>query len=287
MSTSSAGGIALVAIFLNWRGAGPRLMTTFSVLLGLTFLVGTFLGGWHALFEWDLAPGPDTCAAVGVSEITGNLSDLLGKPLAIPSCKDAMWRLPDASWGLSMAGWNSIVSTDPDRAELLFRLAAANARHGERTGAAMTLSSNRRQEMLRVDHAGEYGAVAIYRGQLAVFERQQGRERITGQLKEMAAQEQEHLDAFDKLLNAGSVRPTALSPVWNAAGFALGAATALLGEKAAHACTEAVETVIEEHYGDQITELEAVGRNRAGGDDDEIPQRGSGAQGTRDKRGRG
>jgi len=123
----------------------------------------------------------------------------------------------------------------------------------------MTLTPNRREEMLRVDHAGEYGAVAIYRGQLAVFERQSGRERITGQLKEMAGQEQEHLDAFDKLLNAGSVRPTALSPVWNAAGFALGAATALLGEKAAHACTEAVETVIEEHYGDQIVELEAAG----------------------------
>ena len=123
----------------------------------------------------------------------------------------------------------------------------------------MTLTPNRREEMLRVDHAGEYGAVAIYRGQLAVFERQSGKERITGQLKEMAGQEQEHLDAFDKLLNAGSVRPTALSPVWNAAGFALGAATALLGEKAAHACTEAVETVIEEHYGDQIAELEAAG----------------------------
>ena len=123
----------------------------------------------------------------------------------------------------------------------------------------MSLTANRREEMLRVDHAGEYGAVAIYRGQLAVFERQAGRERITGQLKEMAGQEQEHLDAFDKLLNAGSVRPTALSPVWDAAGFALGAATALLGEKAAHACTEAVETVIEEHYGDQITELEAAG----------------------------
>jgi len=123
----------------------------------------------------------------------------------------------------------------------------------------MSLTLNRRQEILRVDHAGEYGAIASYRGQLAVFERQPDRERITGQLKEMAGQEQEHLDAFDKLLNAGSVRPTALSPVWNAAGFALGAATALLGEKAAHACTEAVETVIEEHYGDQITELEAAG----------------------------
>jgi ubiquinone biosynthesis monooxygenase Coq7 len=113
--------------------------------------------------------------------------------------------------------------------------------------------------MLRVDHAGEYGAVAIYRGQLAVFGRQTGRERITAQLAEMAGQEQEHLDAFDKLLAAGRVRPTAMSPVWNAAGFALGAATALLGEKAAHACTEAVETVIEEHYGDQVAELEENG----------------------------
>ena len=75
----------------------------------------------------------------------------------------------------------------------------------------------------------------------------------------MAEQEQAHLDAFDKLLASGRVRPTAMSPVWNAAGFALGAATALLGEKAAHACTEAVETVIEEHYGDQVAELEAEG----------------------------
>lgn len=123
----------------------------------------------------------------------------------------------------------------------------------------MSLPSSRRHEMLRVDHAGEYGAVAIYRGQLAVFGRQAGRERITGQLTEMAQQEQAHLDAFDTLLASGQVRPTALSPVWNAAGFALGAATALLGEKAAHACTEAVETVIEEHYGDQVAELEAAG----------------------------
>jgi ubiquinone biosynthesis monooxygenase Coq7 len=123
----------------------------------------------------------------------------------------------------------------------------------------MTLSRNRREEMLRVDHAGEFGAVNIYRGQLAVFERQHGKERIVGQLKEMAGQEQEHLDAFDHMLTAGSIRPTAMSPVWNAAGFALGVGTALLGEKAAHACTEAVETVIEEHYGDQVAELTEAG----------------------------
>lgn len=123
----------------------------------------------------------------------------------------------------------------------------------------MTLSRSRRDEILRVDHAGEFGAVAIYRGQLAVFERQHGRERIVGQLKEMAHQEAEHLDAFERMLAAGHVRPTALSPVWNAAGFALGVGTALLGEKAAHACTEAVESVIEEHYGDQTAELETAG----------------------------
>ncbi len=125
----------------------------------------------------------------------------------------------------------------------------------------MTLSRNRREEMLRVDHAGEFGAVSIYGGQLAVFERQHGKDRIVGQLKEMAAQEQEHLDAFDRMLTAGNVRPTALSPVWHAAGFALGVGTALLGEKAAHACTEAVETVIEEHYGDQVAELREAGED--------------------------
>lgn len=123
----------------------------------------------------------------------------------------------------------------------------------------MSLQRARRDEMLRVDHAGEYGAVAIYRGQLAVFERQNGKEKIVGQLREMRDEEQDHLDAFDRMLAAGHVRPTLMSPVWNAAGFALGVGTALLGEKAAHACTEAVETVIEEHYGDQVTELTEAG----------------------------
>jgi ubiquinone biosynthesis monooxygenase Coq7 len=130
--------------------------------------------------------------------------------------------------------------------------------------AASGLDAKRREEMLRVDHAGEYGAVAIYRGQLAVFDRQHGKDRISGQLHEMAGQEQVHLDAFDKLLGQHHVRPTALSPIWSAAGFALGAATALLGEKAAHACTEAVETVIEEHYGDQVAECEAAGETELG-----------------------
>ncbi len=110
-------------------------------------------------------------------------------------------------------------------------------------------------EILRVDHAGELGAVAIYRGQQAVFEAG-GRTQITGELAEMEAHEAVHLAAFDKLLTERGVRPTVLTPLWRLAGFALGAGTALLGEKAAHACTEAVETVIEEHYAGQIVELE-------------------------------
>jgi ubiquinone biosynthesis monooxygenase Coq7 len=115
--------------------------------------------------------------------------------------------------------------------------------------------SARLAEILRVDHAGELGAVSIYRGQRAVLGEARGRERIAGQIAEMETQEAEHLARFDRLLTERRVRPTALAPVWRLAGFALGAGTALLGEKAAHACTEAVETVIEAHYAGQIAEI--------------------------------
>ena len=110
-------------------------------------------------------------------------------------------------------------------------------------------------EMLRVDHAGEYGAVAIYRGQQAVFKRNAKTREIAEQLAEMEAEEQKHLDAFDKLLVERNVRPTAMTPLWNVAGYGLGVVTALMGEKAAHACTEAVENVIEQHYGAQVEEV--------------------------------
>ena len=115
----------------------------------------------------------------------------------------------------------------------------------------------RAEEMIRVDHAGEHGAVAIYRGQRAVFDRARGKGRIARQIAEMEAQEQDHLDAFDKLIMERKVRPTALMPLWSVMGYALGVGTALIGEKAAHACTEAVEDVIEGHYQDQVEELEA------------------------------
>ena len=109
----------------------------------------------------------------------------------------------------------------------------------------------RMAEILRVDHAGELAAVQIYRGQKAVM----GSRPLARQFEEMESEEAVHLARFDALLTERRVRPTVMAPVWRLAGFALGAGTALLGEKAAHACTEAVESVIEEHYAEQITEL--------------------------------
>jgi len=116
-------------------------------------------------------------------------------------------------------------------------------------------SRRRRAEILRVDHAGEYAAVHIYRAQRAVFEGRAGREAVAADMGEMQAQEAVHLARFEAMLNAERVRPTVMTPVWRLAAMALGTGTALMGEKAAHACTEAVESVIEEHYADQIAEL--------------------------------
>ena len=110
-------------------------------------------------------------------------------------------------------------------------------------------------EMLRVDHAGEYGAVAIYRGQRAVFGALPHKQDVAKKVEEMEAGEAEHLKTFDRLLVERGVRPTLLGPLWNAAGFGLGAVTALMGEKAAMACTEAVEDVIEKHYAEQAEDL--------------------------------
>ncbi|MDP3658590.1 demethoxyubiquinone hydroxylase family protein [Phenylobacterium sp.] len=115
--------------------------------------------------------------------------------------------------------------------------------------------ADRLAEILRVDHAGELGAVSIYRGQRAVLGEAASQVRIAGQLQEMEAHEARHLARFETLLSERRVRPTALAPIWRLAGFALGAGTALMGPKAAHACTEAVETVIEAHYADQIAEI--------------------------------
>ncbi|WP_379923029.1 demethoxyubiquinone hydroxylase family protein [Erythrobacter sp. R86502] len=110
--------------------------------------------------------------------------------------------------------------------------------------------------MIRVDQAGEFGATRIYEGQLAVMG---DRGPHSAEIRHMAAQEAEHRAKFDALLARRGVRPTALHPIWSAAGYGLGAFTALLGPEAAMACTAAVETEIDKHYTDQLDALQASG----------------------------
>lgn len=107
------------------------------------------------------------------------------------------------------------------------------------------------ERVVRVDHAGEYGAKRIYAGQLAVL----GKGPAGAAIRHMAEQEERHLAAFERIMADRRVRPTALMPIWHVAGFLLGAGTAILGERAAMACTVAVEEVIDEHYKGQIDAL--------------------------------
>ena len=135
-----------------------------------------------------------------------------------------------------------------------------SVKRGKRPAAPGISPSADTESMIRVDHAGEYGAVRIYEGQLAVLGNRPAAKKTAQAIRKMAKQEQDHLKAFDRLVNERRVRPTALAPVWHVAGFALGAATALMGEKAAMACTAAVEEVIDDHYASQIARIK--------GDDD-------------------
>ena len=116
--------------------------------------------------------------------------------------------------------------------------------------------SKSRDEMIRVDQAGEFGATRIYAGQLAVMG---DRGPHSAEIRSMAEQEAGHRAEFDALIARRGVRPTALQPFWNVAGFALGAGTALIGPEAAMACTAAVEEEIDRHYSQQLDELERDG----------------------------
>ncbi len=111
--------------------------------------------------------------------------------------------------------------------------------------------AERLARIVRVDQAGEFGAVRIYAGQRAVLRHGPEAEVV----REMADQEQRHLETFDRLIAERRVRPTALNPLWRIAGYALGATTALIGPKAAMACTVAVEDVIDAHYAGQLDAL--------------------------------
>jgi ubiquinone biosynthesis monooxygenase Coq7 len=116
----------------------------------------------------------------------------------------------------------------------------------------MNALSRRSERMLRVDQAGEYGATRIYAGQLAVMGT---RAPHSTEIATMAAQEAEHQARFDALIAQRGVRPTLLQPLWSVAGYALGAATALIGPEAVMACTAAIETEIDLHYTQQVDEL--------------------------------
>ena len=108
--------------------------------------------------------------------------------------------------------------------------------------------------MIRVNQAGEYGAAQIYKGQLAVMG---DNAPDSSAIHHMAEQEQRHLDAFDEMITNRGVRPTALQPFWQVAGYALGATTAMMGPRAAMACTAAVETEIDRHYQEQLDALDS------------------------------
>ena len=108
------------------------------------------------------------------------------------------------------------------------------------------------ESMLRVDQAGEYGATRIYAGQLAIMGTRTPAARA---IAAMAVQEERHRMTFDAMIARRGVRPTLLQPIWNVAGYGLGMATALIGPEAAMACTAAIETEIDRHYGEQLDEL--------------------------------
>ncbi len=110
-------------------------------------------------------------------------------------------------------------------------------------------------EIIRVNHAGEYGAQRIYSGQIKFCKKKE----LKKKLETIIAEEFEHYDYFEKTMLKKRTRPTVLSPIWHHGGYFLGAVTSLLGEKYVHACTEAVEEVIVDHYNAQIKYLESQG----------------------------
>ncbi len=134
----------------------------------------------------------------------------------------------------------------------------ADHKRAKRPASPGNALANRVVDMIRVDHAGETAAVAIYRAQQRVFGALPGKRALTQTLFEMEQGEHVHLNAFNEELRNRRARPTAFIGLWQPLSFVLGAGTALLGERCAHACTEAVEDVIEEHYQGQIDELDAA-----------------------------
>ena len=111
------------------------------------------------------------------------------------------------------------------------------------------------EEIIRVDHAGERGAMKIYEGQLLALKTLKQDKMLKEKIEEMKEHEQEHLDYFEKEIQKRKIKPTYLLPLWDVMGVALGFGTAMLGKKAAMLCTASVEEVIEDHYQNQLKKL--------------------------------
>jgi len=111
------------------------------------------------------------------------------------------------------------------------------------------------QEIIRVDHAGERGAIKIYEGQLLALKTIKQDEKLKGIIEEMKEQEKEHLEYFEKEIQKRNMKPTYFLPLWDLVGVSLGFGTALLGKKAAMLCTASVEEVIEKHYENQLKKI--------------------------------
>ena len=111
------------------------------------------------------------------------------------------------------------------------------------------------EEIIRVDHAGERGAIKIYEGQLQALKTIKQDEALKDKIEEMKEQEKEHLQYFEKEIQKRKIKPTYLLPLWDVMGVALGFGTALLGKKAAMPCTASVEEVIEDHYQNQLKKI--------------------------------
>ena len=111
------------------------------------------------------------------------------------------------------------------------------------------------EEIIRVDHAGERGAIKIYEGQLLALKTIKQDNNLKDKIEEMKEQEKEHLEYFEKEIQKRKIKPTYLLPLWDVMGVALGFGTALLGKKAAMLCTASVEEVIEDHYQNQLKKL--------------------------------
>ena len=111
------------------------------------------------------------------------------------------------------------------------------------------------EEIIRVDHAGERGAIKIYEGQLLALKTIKQDNALKDKIEEMKEQEKEHLEYFEKEIQKRKIKPTYLLPLWDLMGVGLGFGTALLGKKAAMLCTASVEEVIEDHYQNQLKRL--------------------------------